>query len=770
MYSLKKKTIPILILGINILTSFSLYAEKITIKGFDITYNELTQTMIASGNAELKHPDFTIYADKIIYHQKSNQVIGKDNVEMIQENQIIFSDKFYYNTKSNVILIDNLTIELTTKVKNQQIFVSANSFSDHQKYKTGKMGLITTCDYNPPHYYLHAESFTIYPEKRIIGQNVTFVNPIFFIPFGFWSPAYIFDLGKRRVIYLMPVIGSNKVEGSFIKSQIDYVLNDNWFGEAYIDYLSEKGIGLGTLLKYDNLDNLEGNIYYYSVTDTEDNIKEWNQTLKVSPNETVKTQIQSKNIYLVQGGYYSKDKNYIEHEKITAKGSQRTSYQFEQSKLSNIKPKSYKINYYQNSDDNSSLKIGYSKSETSINKEEVNLSNKSYIGHDIMSSNNFNYNQQNLSAVDRRNDSYLKTENSLSKSFKDFGTVVTSIDYYFDTDSDTVTSDIKNHIVQKIPELELRLNKYELNKNWNVNQDFQYGYYTEYYYQSEIEQQREYSQSRFKINSSLNGLYNYKFLNGKLDINTSYNQYFYASGDQNYTLGNTTRYTTDSFSFLKTETSHNRVWVPENGNTPFYFDERVQMEKNEVKETITLYLLNPEKYAFKYSSGYNWIVDYQLDNQFELKINPSPQIKTLFKTTYLIQQRKYSTLVNRFDYIPNRMFSTSLQANYDLNIGEMINLNHTLSGSTSKNWENRWVFNAYFTYAPRYNQDYQLQTLSLTKDLHERQLTLIYNRIIEEYRFQFTINAMPENKVGFTSNKYESFRLEGVFDDESIQR
>ena len=116
------------------------------------------------------------------------------------------------------------------------------------------------------------------------------------------------------------------------------------------------------------------------------------------------------------------------------------------------------------------------------------------------------------------------------------------------------------------------------------------------------------------------------------------------------------------------------------------------------------------------------------------------------------------------------MFRTSLQANYDLNEGEMINLNHVLSGATSHRWENRWIFKAYFTYSPKYNQDYQLQTLSLTKDLHERKLTLMYNRLLEEYRFQFTINAFPENNLGFTSNKYESFRLEGVFDDESIQR
>ena len=42
----------------------------------------------------------------------------------------------------------------------------------------------------------------------------------------------------------MPVIGTNKIEGGFFKSQIDYVLNDYWTGEAYIDYLSQKGIGL----------------------------------------------------------------------------------------------------------------------------------------------------------------------------------------------------------------------------------------------------------------------------------------------------------------------------------------------------------------------------------------------------------------------------------------------------------------------------------------------------------------------------------------------
>jgi hypothetical protein len=155
---------------------------------------------------------------------------------------------------------------------------------------------------------------------------------------------------------------------------------------------------------------------------------------------------------------------------------------------------------------------------------------------------------------------------------------------------------------------------------------------------------------------------------------------------------------------------------------------------------------------------------------YELLINPKPTFKSIFKTTYLLQQHMYSPLVSQFEYKPSSMFSTTLQVNYDLNEGEIINLNHILSGTTSAQWENRWIFRAYFTYAPSNNQNYQLQTLSLTKDLHERKLTLLYNRLLEEYRFQFTINAFPENQFGFTTNKYEDFRLEGVLDDNSIQR
>ncbi len=59
-------------------------AEKVKIKGLDISYSENNQKMIASGNAELIHPDFKIFADLIRYNKVTGIIEGINNVEMIQ--------------------------------------------------------------------------------------------------------------------------------------------------------------------------------------------------------------------------------------------------------------------------------------------------------------------------------------------------------------------------------------------------------------------------------------------------------------------------------------------------------------------------------------------------------------------------------------------------------------------------------------------------------------------------------------------------------------
>ena len=110
-FKINALTILLLAIGLQI----AVFAEKITIKGLDIEYNELTQIMVASGNAELNHPDFTILADSIVYDKSSGIILGQNNVELLQGNQIILSNTFSYNTSNNIIKINDLRLELSTK-------------------------------------------------------------------------------------------------------------------------------------------------------------------------------------------------------------------------------------------------------------------------------------------------------------------------------------------------------------------------------------------------------------------------------------------------------------------------------------------------------------------------------------------------------------------------------------------------------------------------------------------------------------------------------
>ena len=128
-----------LIISLIITTTISTYGEKISIKGIDISYNEDKKTMIVSGNAQLIHPKFTIFADQISYNQQTNIINGYNNVELNQNNQVILSDSFTFNSSTNQLDIENLLIEFSTSKKNQQIYITAIEFSDQDSKKLENM-------------------------------------------------------------------------------------------------------------------------------------------------------------------------------------------------------------------------------------------------------------------------------------------------------------------------------------------------------------------------------------------------------------------------------------------------------------------------------------------------------------------------------------------------------------------------------------------------------------------------------------------------------
>jgi len=249
----------------------------------------------------------------------------------------------------------------------------------------------------------------------------------------------------------------------------------------------------------------------------------------------------------------------------------------------------------------------------------------------------------------------------------------------------------------------------------------------------------------------------------------------YATNDKLFKLNYNSTYQTDWFSFFKTSTKYNRSFLPEHlqlekGNTPFYFDEKEQLETNKVTETFTFYYLSPFRYRWDVSSGMDWVRGKQLDYRTSMHINPSNKFNMTLNYGYRIEQKIFDPLTSTLRFRPHRKFSTSLQANYNTMIGKLSSLSNTLKTETGDRWEDRWIFSARFSYQPLLHRDYQLHTLSVTKDLHRRKLIFTYDRILEEYRLTFKIDAFPEDSIGFSKNKNSTIEIEGVFDDESIQR
>ena len=215
----------------------------IKLKGNSLVYDEELEQLIASGNASLNHPDFSVFAKKLVVNTQLNTVDGIGDILIQRNGEQLISDYFHLNLDSKEMQFGKLS--LTVDGKNGKLYIHASSFNETETEKHGLDGHLTTCDLRTPHYSIKTRSFLLNPGERFIGKHVIieqalvtvplfygksltlYVSPTLFFPF--WMPSYIYELGKRKVVYLFPKFGTNTTEGFWFKSQFDYYNSEsNW--------------------------------------------------------------------------------------------------------------------------------------------------------------------------------------------------------------------------------------------------------------------------------------------------------------------------------------------------------------------------------------------------------------------------------------------------------------------------------------------------------------------------------------------------------------
>lgn len=745
-----------------------------------IFYTESGKKMIASQNVRLNYKNVSIEAPELILDVENNTISGTGNIKLKRNADELNAESIHYNIEDDAVEIRNVqTIVRANAKATDNIYLSAEIIEDLPDVKKGFHGLMTTCDYPIPHYFVSSERFEYYPDNCIVGHNVFFYNPIFFIPFGFWTPMYVYYLGKRNVILLVPMIGRNDVEGWFAKNTLDYFYGPDKKGQVYVDWTEKKGVGLGWRHHY-QIENYEGSLYYYGMPEKDtglyDHVASWDQTTTLSPELSLRHTILDTDTYRITGGRKQDQnfsvginyKNIGEEQKLEVKNSQDFLQKISQNAITydNIFNSQKVLGLSYSSFNNLGFNSRY---ETGGLTQSLNLP------FEIKYNSNIRYTKSTPSSIAPA-DEALGTQFSLQKPLDLMNipfNMTVNLDYTIDPDGDTVTSDRILNYVEKMPELIFDSTQIPVDKNFTLQQRFLIGRYHENRSLSVTNQVRSYTTEKFGSISNLVGTFRDLPFGSAIRTQHELHQFGYSPGDVLRGIKQAYTYQSDWWQFLQSSMSYTDYAYA--GNSPFFFDETIFQKERRIGGTMTLYYEKPSKYRWDHRTGWDYLVQKRIDYTTSMTLIPSSIMAFNINSGYKFPENRLSgndifyDLTASARYTPTQNTQITFDLTYDLNFSQIRRLGNRFIFTVGDTWESRWDIDANFQYDIP-SKTYKLQAIRLVKDLHERLLAMSYDMGLNEYKFIFTIKAFPDDPFGFSSNKNEAFKLEGIFNDPAVER
>ena len=190
----------------------------------------------ASGNVQISYGSTTLYADQAQYDPTTRDIIATGNVRIYRDGQLITAERAVYNLETKDIFGASVNGDTAP------FMFGGTSFQNMPGTKGYliKEGLFTTSDAINPDWSLRARRVRIYPNDRVIFQDVKlFVGetPILWLP-------YIYQpLNKQNAFTLTP--GFRSVWGGYLLSSYTFPISEQVGGTLKVDYRSKRGAALG---------------------------------------------------------------------------------------------------------------------------------------------------------------------------------------------------------------------------------------------------------------------------------------------------------------------------------------------------------------------------------------------------------------------------------------------------------------------------------------------------------------------------------------------
>lgn len=250
-----------------------------------MTYDANSRDIGLFGASEVEYQDMTLTADRITMNMDSSLVhatfstdstgekIGKPVFN--QKSDSYESERMSYNFKTHKGFIHNVTTE-----QGEGYIQSQSSKRLDDGVVNLMHGTYTTCDADPPHFYLALTRAKVFPGKEVVfGPAYLVVEDVplpLAVPFGFFPFSSKYQSG-----FIMPSFGSETERGFYLKDGGYYfAINDRMDLKLLGEIYTKGSWGLNAETTYKKRYKYSGNFYinYLHTVEGEKNMPDYEVT------------------------------------------------------------------------------------------------------------------------------------------------------------------------------------------------------------------------------------------------------------------------------------------------------------------------------------------------------------------------------------------------------------------------------------------------------------------------------------------------------------
>lgn len=243
--------------------------QQVTYKASSYIKNDLVnKKAFLVSSAEVNYADIQIKADSIVFDMASNLVFAvgvKDTAGKVvgkplfkSGSQEFEADTIWYNFKTKKARIINIVTKQDEGLLHSSVTKLLEDGTSNIYRST-----YSTCDANPPHFYINLKKAKVYPGKKIISGPANLVLegiPLpLFLPFGY------FPIQRKRAVsgILVPRIGQEQARGYSLTDGGYYFAISDYFDLALRGNLYANGTWMGTAqTNYNKLYKFTGNFSF----------------------------------------------------------------------------------------------------------------------------------------------------------------------------------------------------------------------------------------------------------------------------------------------------------------------------------------------------------------------------------------------------------------------------------------------------------------------------------------------------------------------------